>query len=128
MNTERIIYSMKKRELTCIVCPMGCKINITFNDENEIENICGNTCKRGEEYAKNECTHPVRMVTTTALCENGEVVPVKTNIPIPKEKIFECMREINKLKVVLPISVGDVIIENVVGTDANIIVCCNKNK
>ncbi len=116
---------MKSRELTCIVCPMGCKIEVGFNDNNEIEYVKGNTCVRGEKYAKDECAHPVRMVTSTAICSNGEVIPVKTRIPIPKEKIFECMSEINKLNINLPIHVGAVIIKNVANTDSDIIACCN---
>ncbi len=119
-----------KRELVCIVCPLGCKIEVGFKDENskEIEYINGNTCKRGEKYATEECTCPTRMVTSTVLCGNGDVVPVKLDRNIPKEKIFECMSQINNCKIPLPISSGDVIIKNVAGTDANVIVTVNKSK
>ena len=112
-----------KRELICIVCPKGC--NMTAEIENgKVLSVSGNTCKRGEEYAINECTNPVRCVTTTMKTENGETVSVKTDTPVAKEKMFELMKIINSKKVELPISVGDVIIENVFG--CNIIATQNK--
>lgn len=112
-----------KRELICIVCPKGC--NMTAEIENgKVLSVSGNTCKRGEEYAINECTNPVRCVTTTMKTENGETVSVKTDTPVAKEKMFELMKIINSKKVVLPILVGDVIIENVFG--CNIIATQNK--
>ena len=112
-----------KRELTCIVCPQGCSLKVEINDSKIT--VTGNTCPRGEKYAVAECTHPERCVTTTARCDNGEVVAVKTDRAIPKEKIFECMKIINKQIVTLPISIGDVIIKDVFG--ANIVATQNKN-
>jgi CxxC motif-containing protein len=58
----------------------------------------------------------MRTITTTVKCQNGEIVSVKTKNPIPKEKIFEAMKIINKSNPVLPISIGDVIIEDVFGS------------
>ena len=78
-----------KRELTCIVCPLGCKMEVGFDpDTKTVEYVKGNTCKRGEEYAKNECIRPVRVLTTTIACIDGGVVPVKTDKPIDKDKLF----------------------------------------
>ena len=105
-----------KRELTCIVCPVGCTLNVTM-ENNEVTEVTGNTCPRGKIYAVSECTSPVRCVTTTVVCENGEILPVKTASPIPKDKIFEAMEIINNLHPILPISVGDVIIKDVFGSD-----------
>ena len=101
--------------LTCIACPLGCQITVSLEGD-KITSITGNTCARGAEYAKNECTHPVRSLTTTMMCENGEVVAVKTSEPIPKEHIFNAMKIINEKTARLPISVGDVLIENFFGT------------
>ena len=114
-----------KRELICIVCPKGC--NLTAELENgKVVSVSGNTCKRGEEYAVNECTNPVRCVTTTMKTKDGETVSVKTDKPIAKDKMFELMKIINKEKVVLPISVGDVIIKDVFG--CNIVATQNKGE
>lgn len=108
------------RELTCIVCPRGCNLKVEF-DGKEVTNVEGNFCPRGKEYAVNEMTNPVRTVTSTVRLKNGEVLPVKTALPIPKSKIFECMAEINKVVADLPISSGDVIIENTAGTKVSVI-------
>lgn len=113
-----------KRELTCIVCPMGCALEVELEGE-KVVCVKGNTCKRGEVYANNECTNPQRTVTSTVKCDNGELCPVKTNKAIPKEKIGQCMQIINKKIAHLPISVGDVIIEDVFG--ASIVATANKN-
>jgi CxxC motif-containing protein len=76
----------------------------------------GNTCPRGKDYAVNECTSPVRTVTSTVICENGELLSVKTNKPIPKENIFDAMKIINSTVAKLPVTVGDIIIEDLFGS------------
>ena len=112
-----------KRDLICIICPKGCNLNVEIDASNVIL-VSGNTCKRGTDYAINECTNPVRCVTTTMKTKDGETVSVKTDKPIPKDKMFELMEIINKEKVVLPISAGDVIIKDVFG--CNVIATQNK--
>lgn len=104
-----------KRELTCIACPLGCSLTVTLEGITVIS-VEGNTCPRGKDYAINECTAPVRTVTSTVMCENGDLVSVKTKNPIPKDKIFEAMSIINKTVASLPISVGDIIIEDLFGS------------
>lgn len=116
---------MIERKLTCIVCPLGCELTVTL-EENRVLEVRGNTCKRGEAYAQNECTNPKRTVTSTVLCEDGCTVSVKTDEPIPKEKIFECMEVINSTTARLPIKIGDVIIKNVCGS--NIVATKNRSK
>jgi len=104
-----------KRELTCIVCPLGCVITAEI-ENGKVIGIWGNSCPRGKAYAETECTAPMRTITTTVRCAGGEILPVKTASPIPKDKIFEAMAIINKSSPVLPIRAGDVIIENVFGS------------
>lgn len=104
-----------KKEFTCIVCPIGCTLSVEL-DGKEVKSVSGNTCKRGEVYAVNECTNPMRTVTSTVKCENGAVVPVKTETPIAKDRVFEAMEIINNFVAPLPISVGDVIIEDICGS------------
>ena len=105
-----------KRELTCIVCPVGCGLVAEIKDNGEIL-VTGNTCPRGKVYAENECTAPMRTITTTIRCKSGEILPVKTDSPIPKEKIFEAMKIINNACPVLPIAIEDVIIKDVFGSN-----------
>lgn len=112
-----------KRELTCIVCPMGCSITVTL-DSGKVTDITGNTCPRGAEYARNECTNPTRTVTSTVMCDDGLPVSVKTDRPIPKDKIFECIKTINSVRMPLPVKIGDVAARNVFGS--NIVVTSNR--
>lgn len=115
---------MATRNMTCIVCPMGCQLQVEL-DGDQVVSVSGNTCPRGKQYAIDECTHPMRTITSTARTENGEVIPVKTNRTIPKELMFECMKELNKAVVKLPARVGDVVIANVLGTGADVVVTAN---
>lgn len=108
-----------KKHLTCIVCPMGCDITVTMENKNIIE-ISGNTCPRGADYAKNECTNPQRTVTSTIMCENGKIVPVKTSKPIPKDKIFDCMKIINGTVLKTPLKIGDIAFHDVFGADITV--------
>ena len=112
------------RELTCIVCPKGCQLRVEL-DGKEIKSITGHTCRRGEEYAKTECTAPRRTLTTTAPVECGGVVPVKTDATVPKELLFECMAEVNKARVPADAKLGDVVIENILGTGADVVTTRN---
>lgn len=113
---------MNRKELICIRCPLGCAMEVII-DNDVIREIKGNTCKRGEDYARKEITNPVRTVTSTVQIAGIEdiVVSIKTEKDIPKEKIMDCMKALKDIKVALPVSIGDVIIENVAGTGVSII-------
>ena len=102
---------MEVRELTCIGCPLGCQLTVTMG-ENEIK-VEGNTCPRGEAYAKKEVTNPTRIVTST--------VSVKPASDIPKGSIFECMKEIHAAKVKAPVHIGDVILADCAGTGVAVV-------
>ena len=94
---------------------MGCSLKVTIDDSNNIT-VTGNTCPRGAKYAVAECTNPERTITTTAKTEDGGVVSVKTDRPIPKAKMTECMKIINSTVVKMPVKVGDVILDDVFGS------------
>ena len=113
-----------KRELTCIVCPIGCQLSVTL-ENGIVTEVTGNTCPRGKQYAIDECTNPVRTITTTARTSNGGVIPVKTAAPIPKELMFDCMKEIDRVVVTLPARIGDVAIANLLGTGVDVVVTAN---
>lgn len=110
-----------KRELVCITCPIGCRLTVTqIGDEIK---VVGNQCNRGIKYATEELTHPTRMIPTTVVIEESHLrrLPVRTEKPVPKDLIFKCMDEINRVKVKAPVKMGDVIIENILDTGVNII-------
>ena len=104
------------KHLTCIVCPMGCDLCVTLDKDGAFVAVDGYTCKRGEAYAKTECTAPTRTVTSTVSVEGGGVLPVKTAAPIPKGLIFEAMKEINRVKASRDTKIGDALIEDLCGT------------
>ncbi len=104
-----------ERSLICIVCPRGCAMTVTLT-EGQVTSVEGNLCPRGKKYATDECTHPMRTVTTTARTEDGGLVAVKTANPIPKERMHECMEAINALVLPLPIHVGDILLEDACGS------------
>ncbi len=104
------------RELVCIICPRGCNLKVEM-EEGKVLSVTGNSCLRGLSYAKDECGNPMRTVTSTVRCDNGRMVAVKTDRPIPKDKIFACMKQINSATAHLPIAIGDVILENVFGSN-----------
>ena len=112
------------RNLTCIVCPKGCSLTVELDGKN-IVSVSGHTCKRGEEYAINECTAPMRTLTTTVARVGGGVVPVKTDKTVPKELLFKCMEAVNAVKAPADVKLGDVIIENILGTGANLVATRN---
>ncbi|WP_373165853.1 DUF1667 domain-containing protein [Agathobaculum sp. Marseille-P7918] len=106
--------------LICITCPKGC--HLTVDEENDYA-VTGNSCPRGAEYARNELLHPVRMITSTVRVQGAAIprLPVKTDKPLPKEKMFDCMQLINTLNVQAPVKVGQVLAANILDTDVNIV-------
>ena len=105
-------------KIICIICPNSCRLEVVMNNDDSIT-VTGHTCPRGEEYGKNEFIAPVRTIITTMRINNGvlPVIPVKSNKPIPKEKIFEAMNIINKTPIDAPIKMGQIIIPNILGLD-----------
>lgn len=106
------------KKFICIECPKGCHLEI-----DDDLNVTGNTCPRGKKYAINEVTCPKRVVTSTAVIKSKLVsrLPVMSENELPKEKMFEVVEEIAKLRLEAPIKCRDVVIENVCGTGVNII-------
>lgn len=117
---------MEVRNLICINCPMGCPLTVEMK-EGQVVSVSGNTCKRGEIYARKEVTNPTRIVTTTVKVKGGETdrVSVKTKEDIPKEKIFDCIRALKGIEVTAPVHIGDVILKNVADTGVDIVATKN---
>ena len=110
-----------KYELTCINCPMGCRITAEY-DGNEVTDIQGYTCPRGKAYAVAEITDPTRMVTALVGVAGTHVpLSVKTQDPIRKPLIFDALKEIRGTVVTPPIKIGDVVIKDVSGSGVNVI-------
>ena len=116
----------KKIELTCIGCPMGYPLIVTMED-GAVVSVTGNTCPRGDAYARKEVTAPTRIVTSTVRVTGGTLAMVscKTRSDIPKGKIFDVVRALKDVEVPAPISIGQVLAENVAGTGVDIIATKN---
>jgi len=105
-----------KRNLTCIICPRGCALTAEITDAGVT--VTGNACPKGEEYAINECTNPVRTVTATVRVANraDTMVSVKTETPVAKGRMMEVMELLRSITVNAPIAIGDVVIEDACGS------------
>ena len=112
---------MDTRELTCINCPMGCQLTVTIDGENIT--VTGNTCPRGEDYARKEVTDPRRIVTSSVPVKGSDIhrISVKTRTDIPKDKIFDIMDVIKRTTVTAPVEIGDVICEDICGTGVQLV-------
>lgn len=105
-----------ERNITCIICPRGC--TMTVKEENGKLTVTGHTCPKGEKYAINECTNPVRTVTSIVRVSNRKdtMVSVKTAAPVPKDNMMDVMALLRSTTVCAPVAIGDVILEDVFGT------------
>lgn len=113
---------MERKELTCIRCPKGCALDVDISGR-EILSVSGNGCPQGENYARKEITNPTRTVTTTVKVRGGrdKMVSVRTRGDIPRQKIFQCMRELKDEEMAAPVHIGDIVAENIAGTGVDVV-------
>ena len=111
------------REMTCIVCPNGCDLEIQVED-GKVLSVKGALCRRGEAYAEQEITDPRRNIPTSVLVDGGELplASVRLTAPIPEARIFDAVNEIKKVTLTAPVEAGTVVIEKLLGTEADVIV------
>lgn len=113
------------KKLTCICCPLGCSIEADMQDGSVVA-VRGNGCPNGEKYAHTELTAPVRTLTSTVALANSKsgmrLAPVRSSEPIPKDKLFDCMKEIANISVSAPVRIGDTVLQNAAGTGISIII------
>lgn len=115
-----------KKKIICIECPKGCVLSIDLQND-EIMSIDGNECPKGQEYALSEIKNPLRMFTSSVLTEglSLKMIPVRTDKPIPKDKLFTAIKEIKKIRLCSPVKAGDVIRANFLGLDVNLVATRN---
>ncbi len=122
------------RTLTCIVCPNGCDLSVRYTTADDgtitVQEVTGNTCPRGEQYAQQELIAPMRTIASSCTVTGGElpVVSVRLNNPIPKARIFDVCSEIQKVRLEAPVHIGDVVIADVLGLGSDVIVTKNVEK
>lgn len=105
-----------KRDMICIICPRGCSLCADIQGENVT--VTGNACPKGQEYAINECTNPVRTVTATVRVSNryNTMASVKTLTPVAKDKMMEVMNILRQTQIHAPAKIGDVVLADVCGS------------
>ena len=118
-----------KKKMICIGCPLGCYLNVDYIGTT-IRNVNENRCKVGREYAEKEISNPERTLTTTVKVKHGHLplVSVRTNKPIPKNRIFDAMNLLAKVEVEAPIKIDEPIIQNIFNTGVNIVATKNISK
>jgi len=113
---------LEKQTITCVACPKGCEVTVE-HDGDEIINIMGNACPQGEDYAKEEIIAKTRILPTTVKVKNGALplCPVKTTKQIPLELMDKAMAKIGEKEIEAPLKIGQVIIENILDTEADVV-------
>lgn len=111
-----------ERNIICIICPNSCRLTVWRDRDGEIH-IKGNQCTRGITYGNDEYTNPKRMLITTMQIENGIIplIPIRSAAPIPKQLIFKAMRLVSERSCEAPVKIGQVLVENILGTGVDII-------
>ena len=115
--------NMTEKEFICIMCPLGCAVTVKADDKGDIKEVIGNSCKKGDAYAREEFTSPKRVLTSTVALEGAEIrrLPVRTTGLVPKAKLFDCMSEVLKISVKAPVKSGDLVIKDLLGLGVDVI-------
>lgn len=113
---------MIEKEIICVICPSSCHVTVR-GDGKSVSEIEGYSCRRGKEYAEAEYISPMRTLATSVKAEGYScpIIAVRSNKPIPREKIPAAMEEIRKAVAVPPFEIGKVVIENILDTGADIV-------
>lgn len=113
-----------RKTLTCIACPIGCSIEIEYEGKKIIK-VLNNKCERGRAYAENEFYHPCRILTTSVYVQKADVMlPVRSDAPVPKDKLLKCIKKVKHIKITPPVKAGQVILRNI-ADNINIISCAD---
>ena len=115
-------------QFNCTTCPSECLLTVEVErDANgavvEVRSVTGNSCPRGDKFAHQELTCPMRVLTTTVAVSGGDeaLLPVRTAEAIPLELHAQAMALIQGLVVNTPIHMGDVILPSLLGTGTDLI-------
>ena len=115
-------------QFNCTTCPSECLLTVEVErDANgavvEVRSVTGNNCPRGDTFAHQELTCPMRVLTTTVAISGGDeaLLPVRTAEAIPLKLHARAMALIRGLVVNAPIHMGDIILPNLLDTNINLI-------
>lgn len=115
-------------QFNCTTCPSECLLSVEVERDAdsamvEVHSVTGNSCPRGDKFAHQELTCPMRVLTTTVAVSGGDeaLLPVRTAEAIPLELHSQAMDLIRGLVVNAPIHMGDVVLENLLNTNINLV-------
>ena len=122
------INEIETLQFNCTTCPSECLLTVEVErDSNDalmgVRSVTGNSCPRGDTFAHQELTCPMRVLTTTVAVSGGDeaLLPVRTAEAIPLELHAQAMDLIRSVVVEAPIRMGDVVLENLLDTYINLI-------
>jgi CxxC motif-containing protein len=112
----------EKKHFVCVVCPIGCEIDVV-HDDSRIISTEGNKCEKSEEFVSQELIEPMRILTTTVRIQGSRwpVIPVRTDTAVPKRLFPRIMKRLRRAKLEAPINMLDVVVKNVAATGANVV-------
>jgi CxxC motif-containing protein len=113
---------MSERELVCIACPVGCRLQVFQEESGEIR-VSGNQCEKGDTYGREELLAPRRVVTATVRLTGAGLrrLPVKTHRPLPREHIGALLDQASRLEVRAPVALGQVLLADFLGTGVDLV-------
>lgn len=115
-------------KFNCTTCPSECLLTVEVERDDdgnvaEVHSVTGNSCPRGDKFAHQELTCPMRVLTTTVAVSGGDedLLPVRTAEAIPLALHAQAMDLIRGLVVKAPIRMGDVVLPNLLDTGTDLI-------
>lgn len=115
-------------QFNCTTCPSECLLTVEVEREADghvaaVRSVTGNNCPRGDKFARQELTCPMRVLTTTVAVSGGDeaLLPVRTAEAIPLALHNQAMDLIRSLVVQAPIRMGDVVLEDLLNTNIDLI-------
>ena len=115
-------------QFNCTTCPSECLLSVKVERDADgnvaaVHSVTGNSCPRGDKFAHQELTCPMRVLTTTVAVSGGDeaLLPIRTAEAIPLALHAQAMAIIRGLVVNAPIHMGDVILPNLLDTNINLV-------
>ena len=122
------IIAIETLQFNCTTCPSECLLTVEVERGAdvavvEVRSVTGNSCPRGDTFANQELTCPMRVLTTTVAVSGGDeaLLPVRTAEAIPLALHAQAMNLIRGLAVDAPIRMGDIVLPNLLNTGIDLI-------
>lgn len=122
------INAIETLQFNCTTCPSECLLTVEVERDAdgavvEVHSVTGNSCPRGDTFAHQELTCPMRVLTTTVAVSGGDeaLLPVRTTEAIPLALHTQAMDLIRGLVIEAPIRMGDTVLKDLLNTGIDLI-------